>query len=148
MRATLNDIERQCRERNVAAGATGALLVREGCVLGILEAPSERARALLDDIATDLRHQDLAILEDRAVASRQFLDWALCCGVFPSDPPLAGEKETLTPLAALGVLKLAHELQHEPPRTARRVIASCALAALCQDATCAARAPGEDRSAA
>lgn len=146
MKHTLDDILEVSRRRNAALGLTGALLARNGRFLQLIEGEKSAVQQVYGAISSDPRHSGLRVVESRAVASRQFAGWELCCGVFDSDEPilrqesaLAGgfDPETLTPASAVGLLSVMRDLQHAPPRDGRASGAPCPLAARCRDLACA-----------
>jgi hypothetical protein len=125
---------------------TGALFASDGRFLQVLEGSRETVLQIYGAISTDSRHRDLRVIESRAVASRHFPDWSLCCGLFASDcehlrgmPSMEDgfHPERLSPATALGLLSLVRNLQLEDPRNRRGSIVACALQAQCQDRACA-----------
>jgi hypothetical protein len=115
--------------------------------LAALEGPKPAVQRLFGAICTDSRHAEVVVLDNRHIAARNFMDWALCCGNFPSsDQVLASEPamrdgfqpERLTPSSALGLLTQFRDLQAQPPRTRRLSLRACPLDIECQDAICAA----------
>ena len=154
MKRTLSDILAESQARNAALGITGCLFAHEGQFLQVLEGTREAVWQVFGAISSDPRHTALHPLENRSVVTRQFSDWTLCCGQFPSDrtlfeaePALAGgfQPGSLSPAAALGLLALVRDMQRSPPRNARGEPATCVLATECIDQTCT-RYP--DRTAA
>lgn len=148
MKRTLGAIQRQSEERNAVLGVTGCLYAGDGRFLQVLEGTKEAVWQVYGAISSDPRHTSLSPLESRAVATRIFPDWSLCCGRFPSDdklfdtePAFAGgfRPEHMSPAAALGLLAMVRELQRVPPRNRRGSPSTCALAADCLDTACGSR---------
>lgn len=144
-RALLDDIAAASSRQNAACGVSGVLLAAGGRFLQVLEGSREAVMQIYGAISTDTRHHDLRIIETRIVASRQFQDWSLCCGLFASDREFREgmpsvdkgfHPEGLSPAAALGLLRLAHNLQLVDPRRRRDNIISCPLQVHCQDRAC------------
>lgn len=65
------------RTRNAAADITGCLISADGRFAQILEGKRGAVETLMQSIRRDPRHTDIAILEERPVAERQFAGWAL-----------------------------------------------------------------------
>ena len=146
LRDTLADIDDRASQRNIELGVTGALFACNGRFLQVLEGPKEAVQLAFGAISVDSRHSDLQIVESRAVNSRQFADWGVCCGVFPSDRIVLGREpamedrfqpELLSPASALGLLTMMRDLQGEQPRLGRGDFRWCGLASECLDRTCA-----------
>ena len=145
LRALLDELLHKAAAHNATLGVTGVVFVSHGRCLQVLEGPKQAVQQVYGGISADGRHKDLQIIERRPTAHRQFGDWTIYCGVFPSDEALfRGEPamadgfrpELLSPAAALGILSLAYDLQRSPPRTLRNGVKSCPLAAECLDPVC------------
>jgi hypothetical protein len=67
----------------LARGVTGCLSLRGHCIGQVLEGPPRAVRNAFARLKRDWRHRDLVVLEDRAVAAREFSDW----GVRPPSAP-------------------------------------------------------------
>lgn len=149
MKALLEDVLQSSLRRNCSLGVTGALFALHGRFLQVLEGEKQAVQQVFGAISADPRHTALQIIESRPVASRQFADWTLCCGLFPTDHAVFGAEpvmregfhpETLTPASALGLLSVMKDAQNSPPRLSRGSPAACPLASACQDRQCAADA--------
>ncbi|WP_439548687.1 BLUF domain-containing protein [Falsiroseomonas sp.] len=66
----------------LARGVTGRLSLRGHCIGQVLEGPPRAVRNAFARLKRDWRHRDVVVLEDRAVAAREFTDW----GVRPPSP--------------------------------------------------------------
>lgn len=75
--AALQDILSVSRRNNGPAGLTGLLLAGGRRFLQVLEGPEEPLMATYDRISADPRHFALVRLGCRAIAERQFGDWAM-----------------------------------------------------------------------
>jgi transcriptional regulator with XRE-family HTH domain len=146
LRAVLDDIRKLVPQQNAACGLTGVLLVSDGRFLQVLEGSREAVLQIYGAISTDSRHRELRVIESRAVASRHFPDWSLCCGLFASDcehfrgiPSMEDgfHPERLSPASALSLLSLVRNLELEDPRNRRDSIVACVLQAQCRDRACA-----------
>jgi DNA-binding XRE family transcriptional regulator len=146
LRETIDAITDSAGKRNAALGVTGALLAHDGRFLQVLEGDKDAVRQVYGAILLDPRHTDVQLLDSRAIVTRQFSDWSLCCGVFPDDgaafahePALRDgfRPELLSPASALGLLATMRDLQRLEPRSRRGRPAACALAADCLDRSCA-----------
>lgn len=73
----LIDILRTSRERNAAAGITGALLYSDGNLMQVLEGDEAVVRALYHKIGRDRRHTGLITLIEARQEARQFQDWSM-----------------------------------------------------------------------
>ena len=149
LKALLDEILDEARPRNASLGVTGALLFCNNHFLQVLEGEKHAVLQVYGAISSDPRHTGLQILESRPVASRQFQDWNLCCGIFEEDQevfrhePAMNEgfrPEVLTPASALGLLSMMRDLQQSSPRSLRLSIGRCPLSARCLDRTCVASA--------
>lgn len=146
LRETIDAITDSAGKRNALLGVTGALLACDGRFLQVLEGDKDAVRQVYGAILLDPRHTDVQLLDSRAIVTRQFADWSLCCGVFPDDgaafahePALRDgfKPELLSPASALGLLATMRDLQRLEPRSRRGPPAACALAAECLDRACA-----------
>lgn len=149
MKAAIDEIHSTASARNAALGVTGVLYVCNGRFLQVLEGEKETVQQLFGAISSDNRHFAVHVLEGRSTTSRQFNDWSLCCGVFPSDmyafsrePAVANgfQPELLTPFSALGLLTLMRDLQKSPPRCQRGSPGDCSLVDECRDRVCVTHA--------
>jgi len=146
LRETIDAITDSAGKRNALLGVTGALLACNGRFLQVLEGDKDAVRQVYGAILLDPRHTDVQLLDSRAIVTRQFADWSLCCGVFPDDgaafahePALRDgfKPELLSPASALGLLATMRDLQRLEPRSRRGRPNACALAAECLDRSCA-----------
>lgn len=115
----VDDIRDVSTRRNSELDVTGALFACDGHFLQILEGAKDAVLRIYGSISCDPRHQSLRLLELRPIATRQFPDWALVCGVFSiDDEALAQEPalrdgfnpDSLSPATALGLLSIVREL--------------------------------------
>jgi transcriptional regulator with XRE-family HTH domain len=155
-RVLLDDIFRTAAARTKMKSVTGVLLAHESRLLQALEGPKDAVQEVYGAISADRSQGDLHLVESRTITERQFTDWTLFCGAFPSDrqiferePAMAKgfHPEILTPSAALGLLGVARDLQRTDPRIQRTDVLECVLASKCLDRTCGlAAAVGEEFS--
>jgi transcriptional regulator with XRE-family HTH domain len=145
MRETLEDIRQTASIHNTEAGVTGVLLARGGRFLQVLEGGREAVRRIYGAISTDPRHGALQMVQFRQVSSRQFGDWSLCCGIFPSDQEMFADEpaladsfrpETISPASILGLLSVMRDLENVEPRRRRGGRDHCLLVAECTDQVC------------
>jgi len=146
LKTLVDDIWAAAERRNRELGVTGALFACEGRFLQVLEGPKDAVRQIYGAISADPRHSGLTLIENRAVASRQFSDWSMCCGLFRTDDEILANEpalqhgfhpETLSPAAALGLLSVVRDLQATAPRTRRGAVGGCcSLAGECLDCVC------------
>lgn len=73
----LAQILRVSRERNAAAGVTGALLYHDGNVIQVLEGPAEAVEAVYARVEADPRHRGVMTLYRAPTAERAFPDWSM-----------------------------------------------------------------------
>ncbi len=78
----LSDADRdailRCSVRNnPQLGITGVLIQSDTHYLQLLEGPEAHIEALLDFIATDPRHTDMAVIGETTTAYRAFPNWAM-----------------------------------------------------------------------
>ena len=79
----LQRILEHARAANYTQGLTGVLLFSAGQFLQVLEGEPQTVRAVYGRIGRDVRHNDLQLLADGAVATRTFPDWTM--GFVPLD---------------------------------------------------------------
>lgn len=65
------------RERNRAAGITGMLLYKDGCFIQAFEGEHDAATKLRERIRQDRRHQNIVMIFEGWIASRDFSDWSM-----------------------------------------------------------------------
>jgi hypothetical protein len=75
--AALASIFQTARSRNKQVGVTGALLLTDHYFVQALEGEESVVRALYARIAEDPRHEQVTLIEDRAVGVRVFSRWAM-----------------------------------------------------------------------
>ena len=103
--------------RNTRDDLTGVLLCHDGWFVQVLEGLPERVRRLLDRIATDPRHTDMAVVDFTPCMERRFGAWAMAHvvlapeavksrGAFDPSGMSAGE--------LLGLLDTAHAAASQP----------------------------------
>jgi len=149
LKSTLDEISEVAIRQNTERGVTGVLMACNGRFLQVLEGPKVAVHQVYGAVSSDPRHRGLQVLESRAVTSRQFPDWRLCCGVFLSDDQLFRHEpamadgfhpELLTPASAFGLLCIVRDLECSSPRNRRGGRGACPLVAECLDQVCTARA--------
>jgi transcriptional regulator with XRE-family HTH domain len=150
LKSMLDEISEVAIRLNPERGVTGVLMACNGRFLQVLEGPKVAVQQVYGAVSSDPRHYGLQVLENRAVTSRQFPDWKLCCGVFLSDDQLFRHEpamadgfhpELLTPASAFGLLSIVRDLECSSPRNYRGGRGGCLLAAECLDQVCTARVP-------
>jgi len=67
----------QCREQNARIGITGMLLYKDGEFMQVLEGTPSIVRRKFLSIRLDDRHENVTVIRDEAVDSRQFSDWSM-----------------------------------------------------------------------
>lgn len=83
--ADLGSILEQSRHNNALDGVTGLLYSGDGRYLQLLEGPADSVDATYARILADVRHYDITLLAERAIASRQFGYWSMAWRD-PGDP--------------------------------------------------------------
>jgi hypothetical protein len=73
----LGDLLSSSRERNQAAGLTGAMLYAGGHFIQTLEGPEEAVEALFDRIGRDERHRSIIVALREEIDTRVFPDWSM-----------------------------------------------------------------------
>lgn len=73
----LKEILTVSREKNRQRNVTGMLLYRDGIFLQALEGEAEVVDALYTRIATDPRHNNIAVIHRGPIYSRSFTQWAM-----------------------------------------------------------------------
>lgn len=73
----LEDLLRQSRAANHAAGLTGALLYADGSFVQTLEGPDQAVHATFARILADPRHRGLFIVLNEQVTERAFPEWTM-----------------------------------------------------------------------
>lgn len=73
----LDDLLTHARSANASVGVTGLLLFRDHRFLQLLEGPATAVREKMAYIAEDPRHDQVAVLLEEQVRSRQFPDWSM-----------------------------------------------------------------------
>lgn len=76
-REALRQILTHSQYRNAASDITGVLWAADEGFAQVLEGPSPAVTETWKRIRNDVRHTDIAILEDRAIISRQFGSWSM-----------------------------------------------------------------------
>ncbi len=75
--AELVRLMEEIEPRNRSNGLTGMLLYKDGCFIQALEGPHQAVRATLERIRRDRRHRGLVVLQEQALAERQFPAWSM-----------------------------------------------------------------------
>lgn len=65
------------RANNSRDGVSGVLVYRDGDFLQVLEGPEEAVRRTYERIARDPRHGGVIVLDESAIAQRQFGEWSM-----------------------------------------------------------------------
>ncbi|WP_082992722.1 BLUF domain-containing protein [Erythrobacter sp. QSSC1-22B] len=73
----LADIVNASKRKNGAANVSGALIATDRYFSQILQGPIAGVDSIIAAIAKDTRHEDIKILEDRAIEQRNCRDWRL-----------------------------------------------------------------------
>lgn len=68
-------IHQQANRNNQQLGLTGLLLHTERHFMQLLEGPAPMVRSRFAIIAADPRHQQVRLISERSIASRQFPNW-------------------------------------------------------------------------
>lgn len=76
-RAELGEVFSTARSNNKAADITGALLITDNYFVQALEGEEAAVRALYERIGRDPRHEDLMLVDEKAVDHRVFSRWAM-----------------------------------------------------------------------
>lgn len=76
-RSQLDGLLESSRDRNVEAGITGLLLVRDRQVIQILEGEDSQVRDLYARIRQDPRHRDVTQVWRSSSLTRRFPDWSM-----------------------------------------------------------------------
>lgn len=151
----LDQVQVAGAHRKAVLEVTGILFAYDGRFVGVLEGPRDNVRQVYGAISCDQRHAGLSIISDQKASARQFRDWSVCCGLFPSDMDAIGDEpalregfrpEGLSPASALGLISVMRDLTEESPRRNLHSRTPCPLAGLCLDRTCASRAGGREHT--
>jgi len=73
----LEELLVQARRGNAKNGITGALVYVDGVFLQILEGEAATIQQLMAKIATDVRHETIAVLKQGEIAAAMFADWKM-----------------------------------------------------------------------
>lgn len=87
-RAELGRLFTQARSNNKQQHITGALLVEGDWFVQTLEGEEEAVRSLYEHIATDPRHEGVALLQARPVQQRVFARWAMAMVAADGEPDI------------------------------------------------------------
>ncbi len=101
-KALLGALFSEARSANKRRGVCGALLISDDSFVQVLEGPEGVVRPLFEHIATDARHDDVALLDAGTVAGPVFERWAMA-EVSPSggaDVPLIAHVDGISPASA------------------------------------------------
>jgi len=90
----VEDILKVARQHNQEKQITGALLLKEGIFLQLLEGDESRVKSLYSRIVKDLRHHNVVTLFEATDNPRVFIDWSMAYGKLDSLSP-SGVKEVL-----------------------------------------------------
>jgi hypothetical protein len=77
VRREIDRILSVARDRNAAAGVTGALLFNGGRFAQVLEGPMSSVERIFERIQVDLRHSAVNVLDFRPIAVRWFSEWSM-----------------------------------------------------------------------
>lgn len=75
--ATLDTILQQSRHNNALDGLTGLLWTDGDRFAQVLEGDERAIGDVMGRIGADGRHHEMAVLQDRRIAERQFGDWSM-----------------------------------------------------------------------
>jgi hypothetical protein len=73
----LNDLVEVSRRKNKKHGITGALLYLENAFIQVIEGEDAAIGQLLEELHTDIRHQNIAVLSDKLAQARNFQNWSM-----------------------------------------------------------------------
>lgn len=73
----LNALLKKARDFNRSVAITGCLVYQDGFFMQMLEGPRDAVFALLENIKTDPRHRDVAIVIEAQARRRIFVDWSM-----------------------------------------------------------------------
>ena len=73
----LRSILKVSAANNAAVGMTGFLIFDGNTFVQVLEGEEETVKATFDRISRDDRHRDVAVIETRPIAERDFPAWAM-----------------------------------------------------------------------
>ena len=100
--AEVSGILAVAREKNRAAGISGALLFSGGCFAQVLEGPRGAVEDIFETIQCDPRHSDVTILHLHPIEARSFPDWSMAYAGHPDAARhQAGAMEGLTVAEAI-----------------------------------------------
>lgn len=83
------------------------MLFNEDWFVQLLEGDEADVRSTFDRIAVDPRHEDVELLTEKTVASRQFPDWSMG---FVGDAPAVRKRFAESPLATPGLVLREDEI--------------------------------------
>ncbi len=86
--AALQQILATSRRNNAGSDVTGALLHSLGLFVQTLEGPFTAVQSVFERIQIDARHDEVVVLEARAVQARLFANWSMAAAE-PDDPAAA-----------------------------------------------------------
>lgn len=98
-RADLGRLFSAARSDNKAADVTGALLLSGGSFVQVLEGVEDVVRPLFERISADPRHDEVELIDARAVARREFGRWAMAYVLHDGDVPLIAHSDGIAPAA-------------------------------------------------
>ncbi len=75
--SALGEIFSTAQANNGRSGVTGALLITDHYFVQTLEGDESTVRSLFDRIQKDARHDDVMLIDERAVDTRTFSNWAM-----------------------------------------------------------------------
>jgi hypothetical protein len=76
-RAAMFHLLHQARSANQARGLTGVLLRADRRLLQVLEGPTWKLLAVFESIRRDVRHSNVAVIEERSIAEPTFPGWPM-----------------------------------------------------------------------
>lgn len=77
VKSEIEQLMRQSRARNEAAGITGMLVSSSVQFLQVLEGPEPAVSALYDRISRDPRHKSVRLISECFIRDRQFPGWSM-----------------------------------------------------------------------
>jgi hypothetical protein len=73
----LNDLVEVSRRNNKKHCITGAMLHLENAFIQVIEGEDAAIGQLLEELHTDIRHQNIAVLSDKLAQARNFQNWSM-----------------------------------------------------------------------
>ena len=90
VRGHIRSILEASRRNNAHDGITGGLLFSAGLFAQVLEGPPDAVERTFERIQCDPRHADVAVLEAKPIAARDFPSWSMAFDGAAEADPLTG----------------------------------------------------------